>query len=295
MGKAWGIDVSSNNGTVDFRGARARGASFAITKATESTGYVNPYFGRAQIRAITSAGLVPGAYDFLEPSPSHSGKSEAAFFTNAIGHAGFGKGWLPPAADIEQTQLSSAGTCHYLGEWVHLVKRNLGVKPMIYGSPGFFASYLAGCAWLAHYHLWVASYGVSSPQIPSPFTRWTLWQYTPSASLGGTVGEPFDVSKVHDGRAALVRLRVRQLPRRATAAPRAALSLPLAAGPVAQLRKAAPAPVEETPRVDVPAPEGELEATTVAPSTASEATTGAPALERAIAELIHALAVVIGG
>lgn len=294
-GKAWGIDISSNNGTVSFTGARARGASFAITKATEGVGYLNPYFGRPQIRAITSAGLVPGAYDFLDPAPGHTGKSEAAFFTNAIGHAGFGKGWLPPAADIEQTDLSPSATCHYLGEWVHLVKKNLGVRPMVYGSPGFFASYLSGCDWLANHKLWVASYGVSSPQVPAPFVRWNLWQYTPSASLGGIPGHPFDVSKVRNGRAALVAMRVRRLPKKARVAPRAALALPLAAGPLAELREAAPEPVEETPRADVPAPEGELEPTAAAAPTSPEAVAGPPSLEEALAELIHALAVAIGG
>jgi lysozyme len=294
-GKAWGIDVSSNNGNVDFAGARAHGASFAITKATESTNYVNPSFGRAQVRAITSAGLVPGAYDFLDPGPGHLGKTEAAFFVNAVGHAGFGKGWLPPAADIEQTDLSPSGTCHYLGEWVHLVAKQLGVRPMVYGSPGFFASYLSGCSWLAHYKLWVASYGVSSPQVPAPFVRWNLWQYTASAALGGISGHPFDVSKVRNGRAALVRLRVRQLPKKARVAPRAALDLPLAAGPLEQLREAAPEPTEEAARAEVPAPEGDLEPTAAPPPATPEVTTGAPSLEEAVAELIHALAVAIGG
>jgi lysozyme len=296
-GNAWGIDTSSNNGTVDYVAARKRGASFAIVKATESTNYLNPYFGRAQMRAITKAGLVPGAYDFLDPSPGHLGKTEAAFFVNAIGHAGFGKGWLPPAADIEQTELSPSGTCHYLGEWVHLVKKQLGVKPMIYGSPGFFASYLSGCSWLVHYKLWVASYGVSSPLTPEPFVRWHLWQYTPSASLGGISGNPFDVSKVKNGRAALVKMRVKELPKRARVAPRAALDLPLAAGPLSELREAAPEPAEESPLSEVPAPEGEFEPAPVVPPASSEVPTGAgaPSLEEAIAELIHALAVAIGG
>lgn len=294
-GPAWGIDISSAQGTVDFKAARKDGASFAITKATEGTSYRNPYFGRAQIEAIGKAGMVPGVYDFIVPTADHSGKAEAAFFTAAVGAAGYGKGFLPPVADIESTELGDAGTCHYLGEWVHLVKRNLGVKPIIYTFPSFPASYMAGCSWLRHYTLWIAHPGASRPSVPAPWKDWAIWQYSWTGRVAGVSGD-VDLNKVFHGRRALVEMRVKELPKRARVAPRAALDLPLAAGPLSELREAAPEPAEETPLSEVPAPEGDLEPVAAAAPGSPEVMTGtAPSIGEAIAELIHALAVAIGG
>lgn len=287
-GPAWGIDISSAQGNVDFAAAAKDGASFAITKATEGTSYHNPYFGRAQIKAIGKAGMVPGVYDFIRPSSSSSGKAEAAFFTAAVGNAGYGKGFLPPVADIETTELGDSGTCHYLGEWVHVVKRNLGVKPIIYTYGSFPSSYMAGCSWLPHYKLWIAAPGTSSPTAPAPWHDWAIWQYSWTGHVSGISGD-VDLNKVFHGRSALVKLRVKQLPKRARKAPRAELSLPLAAGSSFELREAAPELPNAETRAEVPAPEGTLEATTG--SAGGEVTARTPSLEQALAELIHAIAV----
>jgi GH25 family lysozyme M1 (1,4-beta-N-acetylmuramidase) len=225
---AWGIDISSNNGcSIDFKAVRHDGASFAITKATESTSYVNPCFTRDQVAAIGAAHLVPGAYHWLSPGGS-SGKAEAAFFANAIGHAGYGKGFLMPFVDVEEkTSLSDAAWCHEVGEFVHTVKKVLGEKPIIYTYPSYVDEYLYGCAFLSHYLLWIANPGASHPLIPAPWHVFTLWQYTWTAHVAGVSGD-VDVSKIRGGRRALEQLRVRDLPRRVRKPPRAKVKLPLA-------------------------------------------------------------------
>ncbi len=221
--KAWGIDISSNNGcSIDFEAVRKDGATFAVTKATESTTYVNPCFGRAQTRAIGAAGLVPGVYHWLSPGGA-SGKAEAAFFANTIGHAGYGKGFLQPFVDVEErSSISSAAYCRELGEFVHTLKEILGEKPIIYSTPSFVGEELGGssCGYLSHYRLWIAHLGVSHPDVPAPFGSWALWQYTWTAHVAGVPGE-VDVSKVYGGTKALAKLRVRDLPRRVRKAPRA--------------------------------------------------------------------------
>lgn len=234
---AWGIDISSNNGcSIDFKAVRHAGAAFAITKATESTTYVNPCFTRRQLAAIGAAHLVPGVYHWLSPGGA-SGKAEAAFFANAIGHAGYGKGFLMPFVDVEETtSLSDAAWCHELGEFVHTLKKVLGEKPVIYTYPSYVGEYLSGCALLNHYLLWIAHPGVSHPLIPSPWHVFTLWQYTWTARLAGIAGD-VDVSKIRGGRRALEQLRVRDLPRRVRKPPRARLKLPLAAEPTHKTRR----------------------------------------------------------
>jgi lysozyme len=237
--KAWGIDISSNNGcAINFKAVRHDGATFAVTKATESTNYVNPCFGRAQVRAIGAAGLVPGVYHWLSPGGA-SGKAEAAFFANAIGHAGYGKGFLQPFVDVEEkTSQSDGAICHEVGEFVHAVKKILGEKPIVYTYPGYVEEHLSSCAFLNHYRLWIAHLGVKHPSIPGPWSAWALWQYTWTGRVAGVAGD-VDVSKVYGGTKALAKLRVRDVPRRVRKAPRAKLELPLEAEPKSTLRKVA--------------------------------------------------------
>jgi lysozyme len=228
--KAWGIDISSNNGcSIDFAKVRRDGATFAVTKATESTTYVNPCFGRAQIRAIGAAHLIPGVYHWLSPGGS-SGKAEAAFYAAAIGHAGYGKGFLQPFVDIEeQTSQPDSAVCHEVGEFVHTLKRVLGEKPIVYTYPGYVEEHLSGCAFLNHYRLWIANLGVHHPTVPGPWSSWALWQYSWTAHVAGVSGD-VDVSKVYGGTNALAKLRVRGLPRRVRKAPRARSVKPRLAG-----------------------------------------------------------------
>lgn len=275
-GPAWGIDISNNNGTVDWKAVRGAGASFAIVKASEGQDYIDPNFSRAELRSITSAHLIPGVYHFLRPRADRTGAREAAWFTEVIGHAGYGKGFLPPVLDVETTELSPSSTCTYVGSFLRLVRRNLGVKAIVYTYPGFAAENFSGCSWLGKYRLWIANYGVSAPTIPTPWANHLMWQYTSTGHVNG-VGGYVDLNKLIGGQAALADLRINGLPKRARLAPRAKIALPLAAESKARLRAAAPAAA--TPRAAVPAPEGEAEPD--------------PRLG-ALADLIHALVVLVG-
>jgi GH25 family lysozyme M1 (1,4-beta-N-acetylmuramidase) len=50
-----GMDVSSHQGNVNWQGAWNNGARFAYVKATEGTGYTNPYFASSTTAPTTSA------------------------------------------------------------------------------------------------------------------------------------------------------------------------------------------------------------------------------------------------
>lgn len=239
-GPAWGIDVSSNNGSIDWAAVRHAGATFACVKATEGQDYVDYGFGRKKMRAVTEARLVPCVYHFLRPRGDRVGAREAAWFTQVIGHAGYGKGWLPPVLDVETTELSPAATCRYVGSFLRLVRRNLGVKAIVYTYPSFAQQNFSGCSWLNGYRLWIAHYGVSSPTIPTPWSGQLFWQYTSTAHVAGITGG-VDVDKLVGGRAELAKLRVGELPKRARRAPRAKVKAPLAGESRVQLRRQVPA------------------------------------------------------
>ncbi|MBO0883064.1 MAG: hypothetical protein J2P17_22560, partial [Mycobacterium sp.] len=110
-GNVRGMDVSSHQGFVNWRRAWRNGARFAYVKATEGTGYRNPYFTQ-QYEGSYRVGMIRGAYHFARPNIS-SGARQADFF---VAHGG---GWsrdgktLPGALDIEWNPYSG-GTCYGL-------------------------------------------------------------------------------------------------------------------------------------------------------------------------------------
>jgi hypothetical protein len=110
VGQPYGMDVSSFQGNVDWATAARNGGRFVYIKASEATGYVNPFFG-AQYNGSAAAGLVRGAYHFALPDRS-SGAVQANYFVNN------GGGWspdgrtLPPMLDIEYNPYGA--TCYGL-------------------------------------------------------------------------------------------------------------------------------------------------------------------------------------
>ena len=103
-----GMDVSSLQGTVDWATAAANGATFAYIKATEATGYVNPYLA-SQYTGAYAAGIIRGTYHFALPDRS-TGAAQANYFLSHLG------GWspdgktLPPMLDMEYNPYGA--TCY---------------------------------------------------------------------------------------------------------------------------------------------------------------------------------------
>ena len=79
------MDVSGYQGNVDWTAAYANGGRFVYIKATEGTGYTNPYFAQ-QYNGSYDVGMIRGAYHFALPDNS-SGATQADYF---VAHGG---GW----------------------------------------------------------------------------------------------------------------------------------------------------------------------------------------------------------
>jgi GH25 family lysozyme M1 (1,4-beta-N-acetylmuramidase) len=190
-GHTLGMDVSGHQGSVDWAAAWNAGARFAYTKATEGTGYANPYFAQ-QYNGAYRVGMVRGAYHFALPDRS-SGTAQADYF---IGHGG---GWsadgrtLPPALDIEYNPYGS--TCYGLSpssmaSWIRAfsaeVRARAGRHPIIYTSRDWWASCIASTTSLAATDsLWVALYASSPGTLPAGWRTWRIWQYASSGRLPG--------------------------------------------------------------------------------------------------------------
>ncbi|MFI1834058.1 lysozyme [Streptomyces olivaceoviridis] len=189
-----GHDVSSHQRRVDWTAARAKGARFVYVKATESTGYRNPYFS-GQYSGAREAGLIRGAYHFARPDRS-SGAEQAAYF---VRHGGDWRadGWtLPPALDIEYNPYDAKHKCYGLGKarmvrWIRSfsdeIKEETGRRPVIYTTTQWWKMCTGNSrAFSSSHALWIARHGTSRPgALPGGWRYWTFWQHDVKGRLPG--------------------------------------------------------------------------------------------------------------
>ncbi len=174
-----GIDVSHNQGTVDWNGVRQAGQVFAFMKATDGITYVDPEFA-TNWSGARAAGLLRGAYHFYETNDDPTAQAE-----NFLKAVQLEPGDLPPVVDIERTKSgqSASQIVQDLQTWLDKVEQATGLVPIIYTGPGYWDS--LGTSAFGHYPLWIAEYGVQSPKLPNGWARWTFWQFSESGTVAG--------------------------------------------------------------------------------------------------------------
>lgn len=183
-----GPDIASyqhpNGAGIDWAAVRASGQRWAFVKATEGTGYTNPYFA-ADWHDSAAAGLYRGAYHYARPSSaSGSATTQAQYFANAIGPQQV-PGTLPPVLDLEESGgLSPTALVAWTHEFLRAVQSDTGRLPMLYTYPNFWKNQMAGSAEFTQYPLWIASYGSTAPPTLG-WPHWTFWQYTSSGTVNG--------------------------------------------------------------------------------------------------------------
>ncbi|MDP9101394.1 MAG: hypothetical protein M3N21_04520 [Actinomycetota bacterium] len=183
-----GPDVASyqhpNGASIDWAAVRNEGRSWAFVKATEGTTYTNPYFA-GDWRGASAAGLYRGAYHYARPSgTANSAQDQAHFFASTIGSQSI-PGTLPPIIDLEDSGgLSSAALVTWVTDFLTALQAATGRTPMLYTYPNFWHTQMADSTAFFTYPLWIANYGVSSPQSLG-WPHWTFWQYTSTATVNG--------------------------------------------------------------------------------------------------------------
>jgi lysozyme len=189
-----GHDVSSHQEHVDWPEARSNGARFVYVKATESTGYRNPYFDR-QYDGAHRAGLIRGAYHFARPDRS-SGAEQAAYFVQNGGDWQADGRTLPPALDIEYNPYDPHEKCYGLSRpemvrWIRSFSDEVMLetdrRPVIYTTAQWWSACTGNSRAFADDHpLWIASHGAPDPgSLPGGWQHWTFWQYDIRGGLPG--------------------------------------------------------------------------------------------------------------
>lgn len=189
------IDLSNNNGSVDFKRLHAQGFRRVYLKRSEGIDFVDGKHDSYRTQALL-AGLKVGEYHFARPS-KNTAKREAEFFCSLLPKLRPGKA-LRPCLDLEDTGIQpSLIVAQWAQEFIGYVKHETGHTVVLYSNP----SYLAGCKF--HHPtgpLWIASYGRDDGkehpyQLPAPWKKAAAHQYTSHATVAGVQGD-CDVSHV---------------------------------------------------------------------------------------------------
>jgi hypothetical protein len=155
--------------------------------ATEGQTYVDPMYA-VNHAAARAAGLPVAAYHFAFPlSSPDDAVLQADWYAQ---NAALLPGDLVPALDLERTGGLSTSALHaWVGAWLGEVYAKLGVRPMIYTSPSFWANSMGNTTMFAdqgYAVLWIAHWSTSSPTVPANNWGghgWTFWQYSNCGSV----------------------------------------------------------------------------------------------------------------
>ena len=184
-----GPDVSrwQHGSPLSWAAVKASGHSFAFVKATEGSGYTNPYFA-TDWAGTRDVGLLRGAYHFARPSVG-SAVGQARRFIAVAGTAR-GAGDLPPVLDLEQSGgLTPTQLTTWTRQFLTETQRLTGRTPIVYTYPNFWRTSMAGTKAFTGYPLWIASYTSAAAPVMPAWSRWTFWQYSSTSTVSGIAGK----------------------------------------------------------------------------------------------------------
>ncbi len=178
VGLLHGVDVSSFQGLPSHWSQVAGPISWAAVKITElepnGVHYVNPDAG-PDWAYLQRQNLNRVAYLFGHPSVNAG--DTVTFFLSELDKLGLHDG-DGIALDLEVTDgLGPAAVSAWARNVASQLHARTGRQPVIYTFLSFAES--GNCAGLGHYPLWIAdpSSAMGRPQVPAPWTAWTMHQY----------------------------------------------------------------------------------------------------------------------
>lgn len=178
-----GIDVSRWQGNIDFSKVANDGIKIVYIKATQGVGYVSPTF-ETSYKSAKENGLKVGVYHYVTARSVEQAEKEADFFASKISGKEID---CKLAMDFEtfgnlsKTQINRIAL-EYIKEVERLSKKEVVVYSNTYTATNIFDKKVA------KYPLWVAQYGVSSPQDNGNWGNWVGYQYSSSGRVNGING-----------------------------------------------------------------------------------------------------------
>lgn len=187
-GKIFGIDISQYQGTIDWENLEAIEEQFEIkfvvVRATAGSKKVDRNF-KKNWKNLSSTVYIQGAYHYYRPDENSTDQAK-----NFIKNVKLRKGHLPPILDIEKMPKgqSMGKLKEGLQNWLTIVEKQFGVKPIIYTGEKYFEDFLQDD--FLNYKFWIANYNPWKEKIEDEYL---MWQFTEKAQLHG-VNELVDVN-----------------------------------------------------------------------------------------------------
>ncbi|MEK5477567.1 glycoside hydrolase family 25 protein [Paenibacillus sp. FSL R5-0407] len=182
---AQGIDVSHWQGKINWQQVRADGRAFAFIKASQGTGRVDPQFV-ANAKGAKAAGLLIGAYHFVDATSAAEARREANHFYNTMKTAGV-EFDLPPVMDYENNpgKLNKAAINIVAVAFLNELEELCGRQPLIYTGNSFAHNFDAS---LGKYPIWIARYSTKVPTDVAAWSKWDIWQHSDTGKVPGIAG-----------------------------------------------------------------------------------------------------------
>ena len=178
-----GIDVSEWQGDIDFRKVKEAGIEVVYIRAGQGFSYEDAKFERNYEEAKKN-GLKVGAYHYVTARNTDEAKLQAQFFVSLISKKQID---CRLAMDFESFGNLSREEINKIAlEFIKEVER-LSKKEVVVYSNTYDATNIFNKE-VAEYPLWVAQYGVSSPQDNGNWNNWIGFQYSSTGRVSGIQG-----------------------------------------------------------------------------------------------------------
>lgn len=165
--------INTYGDTIDFR--------FVIIKATEGLLIEDKRFDEYW-EDVKTENITRGAYHYF--LPDRSPKIQASNYINSVKLL---KGDLPPIIDIEETKgKKKKDIVKNLKEFIYVLEKTYGVRPIIYSNITFIEDYLMDD--FANYPFWIAHYYQKELKVENDL-KWVMWQHSDKADLLGVKGQ----------------------------------------------------------------------------------------------------------
>ena len=214
-----GIDISSNNGTVNLRAVKADGFDVVFVKATEGDTYVNPLYAQ-HYNLARELGMERSALHFFRPAVNPV--AQALHFLRTVKGIGLAPDDLVLSVDVEVSDgLSPVEILHNLSVFIDTLIKNGERTVTLYFSPSFWSALGdPSSSYWSQFYLWSARWGHSVGSYGRAWATkgWTFWQYSDAGDLPGAGPSALDEDLFFGTAADLEKIR-RVVPRQVPAKP----------------------------------------------------------------------------
>lgn len=179
--KSHGIDISRYQGEVDWDVFFEKSdsiISFVYCKATEGVSHIDERFA-TNVDALRNRNKAFGVYHFFVPSSN--AQSQANHFLKQYSPRA---NELPPVLDVESESVSDAKLITGMKEWLEIVEKKTGKRPIIYTSFHFYKTKFKNK--FKNYQFWIANYSDRKDRMIND--QIIHWQYSDKGVIPGIEG-----------------------------------------------------------------------------------------------------------